>query len=72
MSAQRKLVKRLKAAGQSTLDAEQTLGTFVSALRHLEDHKRRIAKKRKAPGRELIKTKALPLVGKVFRSEQKL
>jgi hypothetical protein len=42
VSAQRKLVKRLEAAGQSTLAAEQALATFVSALRHLEAHKRRV------------------------------
>ena len=47
VSAQRKLIRRLKVAGEATLDAEQTLGTFVSALQHLEDHKRLIAEKRK-------------------------
>jgi hypothetical protein len=47
VSAQRKLIKRLKAVGEGTLAAEQTLRTFVSSLQHLEGHKRRIADKRK-------------------------
>jgi hypothetical protein len=37
----------LKAADEPTVDAEQMLGTFVSALQHLEDHKRRIVEGRK-------------------------
>jgi hypothetical protein len=53
VSAQAKLIRRLKAAGEPTLDAEQMLGTFVSALQHLEDHKRRIAE-----GRNLAKSEA--------------
>ena len=48
VSAQRKLVKRLEAAGQSTLSAEHALATFLSSLWHLEDHKRRVAGKREA------------------------
>jgi hypothetical protein len=53
VSAQRKLIRRLNAAGEPTLDAEQMLGTFVSALQRLEDHKRRIAE-----GRKLAKSEA--------------
>ncbi len=49
------LIVTLKASGRPTLDAERALQTYVSSLKHLEDHERRVrkegeAKKRKAKG----------------------
>jgi hypothetical protein len=59
VSAQRRLIKKLKAAGEPTLDAEQTLLTFMSALQHLEGHKRRIVEQRAARKLKIVKAKAL-------------
>ena len=57
VSAQRRLIQRLKSAGEPTLHAEQTLLTFVSALQHLEDHKRRIVEHRPARKRKIVDPK---------------
>jgi hypothetical protein len=39
---QRERIAKLKAAGHSTLDHEQTLQVFESTLRIFEDHERQI------------------------------
>jgi hypothetical protein len=49
VAAQRDLIERLKAAEDSAVaDAEGALSTYESALRHLEEHERRIRTERKA------------------------
>ena len=45
---QHALIARLKASGHPTLDAERALRTYISALKHLEDHERRVRKEGKA------------------------
>jgi hypothetical protein len=52
---QHKLIERLKALGHPTLDAERALQTYVSALKHLEDHERRLGKEGEAKKRETKK-----------------
>ena len=42
VASQQELIARLKALGQSTFDAERALQTYLSALKHLEDHERRV------------------------------
>jgi hypothetical protein len=51
----RELIMTLKASGRSTLAAEHTLQIFVSSLKHLEDHERRIREEDKAKPRETKK-----------------
>ncbi len=38
VARQSELIAKLKASGQPTLDAERTLLTYISALKHLEAH----------------------------------
>ena len=38
VAQQSELVEKLKAAGQPWLDAERTLLTYISALKHLKTH----------------------------------
>lgn len=52
---QRELIMTLKASGRPTLQAEQVLSTYVSSLKHLEDHERRIREEDKAKPRETKK-----------------
>ena len=52
---QRELSMTLKASGRPTLQAEQALSTYVSSLKHLEDHERRIREEDKAEPRETKK-----------------
>ena len=42
---QQALIARLAAAGEPTVEAEKTLQTYLSALRHLEDHARQMRAK---------------------------
>ena len=44
---------------EPTLNAEQTLLMFVSALQHLEGHKRRVVEQCAARKFKIVKTKAL-------------
>jgi hypothetical protein len=49
VGAQRDLIERLKAAEDpAAADAEAALSTYESALRHLEEHERKIRTERKA------------------------
>jgi hypothetical protein len=49
VAAQRDLIERLNAAEDPAVaEAEQALSTYESALRHLEDHERKIRAERKA------------------------
>ena len=41
---QQELIARLKASGHPTLDAKLALRTYVSALKHLENHERGVRK----------------------------
>jgi hypothetical protein len=43
---QQLLIASLTAAGQPTTDADKALRTYLSALRHLEDHARKMRAKR--------------------------
>lgn len=57
---QRDLIERLRAAGDPALaDAERALSTYESALRHLEDHERKIRTECKARMSETKKPKNL-------------
>jgi hypothetical protein len=42
---QQALIADLTASGQSAADAEKTLQTYLSSLRHLEDHARKLRAK---------------------------
>jgi hypothetical protein len=48
VAAQEALIATLKAANRPTADAEANLYTYLSALRNLEDHERRIKQGLKA------------------------
>jgi hypothetical protein len=52
---QHELIVTLKALGQPTVDAERALQTYLSALKHLEDHERRVRAESKAKKRETKK-----------------
>jgi protein-disulfide isomerase-like protein with CxxC motif len=52
---QRALIEKLKAAGHPTLDAERALPMYLSALKHLEDHARRLRQKDQAKNGETVK-----------------
>ena len=45
----------LKATGRPTLEAERALETYVSSLKHLEDHERRIKEQNKTKKHETKK-----------------
>lgn len=45
----------LKASGRPTLEAERALETYVSLLKHLEDHERRIKEQDKTKKHETKK-----------------
>jgi hypothetical protein len=55
VAGQSELIMRLKASGQPTLDAERALQTYVSALKHLEDHERKVRAAVRAKKRETKK-----------------
>ena len=57
---QHELTMTLKASGRPTLEAEQVLQTYLSALKHLEDNERRIREADKAKKGETKKRQALP------------
>ena len=57
---QHELIMTLKASGHPTLEAEQALQTYLSALKHLEDNERRIREADKAKKGETKKRRALP------------
>jgi hypothetical protein len=57
---QHELIMTLKASGRPTLEAEQVLQTYLSALKHLEDNERRIREADKAKKGETKKRRALP------------
>jgi hypothetical protein len=42
VAAQHALIVKLKTSGKSTLDAERSLSTYVSSLKHLKDREREI------------------------------
>ena len=42
VAAQHALIVKLKTSGKSTLDAERSLSTYVSSLKHLEDREREV------------------------------
>jgi len=52
---QHALIGRLKASGHPTLDAERALQTYLSSLRHLEDHEDKVRTEGKAKKRETKK-----------------
>jgi len=39
---QRDLIAKLQLAGRPTVEAEKTLQTYESSLRHLEEHERKV------------------------------
>jgi hypothetical protein len=45
----------LKASGRPTLEAERALETYVSSLKHLEDHERRVKEQNKTKKHETKK-----------------
>lgn len=47
IAKQQTLVAALRASGQPTVEAENALQTYLSALRHLEDHARKMRAKGK-------------------------
>ena len=49
------LIAKLKALKRPTLDAERALTAYVSSLKHLEDHERKIRMEDKAKKRETKK-----------------
>ena len=46
-------IARLEIAGEPSLDAKKTLQSYESALKHLEDHERKLREERRARMREL-------------------
>lgn len=52
VARQQQLVEGLKASGKPTLEAEEILQLYVSALNALEDHERRLKEERKAKNRQ--------------------
>ncbi len=57
---QHELIMTLKTSGRPTLEAEQVLQTYLSALKHLEDNERTIREADKAKKAETKKRRALP------------
>jgi hypothetical protein len=55
VARQRDLVVTLKALGRPADDAERVLKTYVSALKHLEDHVRKFRAEARARKREAKK-----------------
>lgn len=55
---QHKLIAQLKASGHPTGDAERTLQSCASSLKHLEDHERRIRAEDKAKKGETKKPRS--------------
>ena len=51
-SAQRDLVARLKATGQPAWEAESALQSYLSSLKHLEDHEEKLKQENKEKKRE--------------------
>jgi hypothetical protein len=49
IAQQRERLAKLKAAGDSVLDAEQTLDVFTISLRLLEDHQRLLQRQTDKP-----------------------
>jgi len=47
VAAQRQHVANLKATGGRTLEAEHTLSTYQSSLKHLEEHEAALRRARK-------------------------
>jgi hypothetical protein len=52
------LIVTLKASGQPTRDPERSLQSYVGALKHLEDHERRVRKEDKAIKHETKKSRS--------------
>jgi hypothetical protein len=48
VAAQRQLIEGLRAARTLTLDAERTLTTYESSLKHLEAHESKLRAERKS------------------------
>ena len=42
VGGQRELIAKLRLDGQPTVEAEKTLQTYESSLRHLEEHERKL------------------------------
>jgi hypothetical protein len=57
VARQEQLIAVLKATGQPTLEAEQTLQLYMSALKVLEGHERKLQAERRAKRRETKKHK---------------
>ena len=57
VAAQHALIAKLKTSGKSTLDAERSLSTYVSSLKHLEDREREIKQSNKVKTGETKKRK---------------
>ena len=57
---QRAILKKLRATGQPTSEAEGTLLTYRSALHHLESHERKMRAEAKAKKGETLKKKKAP------------
>ncbi len=55
VAEQHQLIAKLKALKRPTLDAERALKAYVSSLKHLEDHERKIRMEDKAKKRETKK-----------------
>jgi hypothetical protein len=52
---QNTLIAKLQAAGQPTVEAQRALQSYVSALKHLEEHERMLRQENRAKRRETKK-----------------
>jgi len=52
------LIARLRAAGHPTFDAGRALGSYISALKHLENHERRMRHENRPKRRETKKPRS--------------
>jgi hypothetical protein len=57
VARQERLIAGLRASGQPTLEAEQSLRLYMSALKTLEGHEQKLREERRAKRRETKKRK---------------
>jgi hypothetical protein len=57
VAAQHALIVKLKTSGKSTLDAERSLSTYASSLKHLEDRECEVKQSDKVKTGEIKKRK---------------
>jgi hypothetical protein len=60
VAEQSALVAKLQAEGQPTFEADGTLRTYISSLKHLEAHAHKMREETKAKKGETVKKKAPP------------